>query len=54
MSPEGYVLTPQKRKKVEAGIRTAEHTDGTEPFVRSNYFDLGAQYICLCAQRMFF
>ncbi|GEB73027.1 (S)-ureidoglycine-glyoxylate aminotransferase [Pseudoalteromonas carrageenovora] len=31
----------QKRKKVEAGIRTAEHTDGTEPFVRSNYFDLG-------------
>ncbi|MDC9531870.1 alanine--glyoxylate aminotransferase family protein [Pseudoalteromonas sp. Angola-7] len=31
----------QKRKKVEAGIRTAQHTDGTEPFVRSNYFDLG-------------
>jgi len=31
----------QKRKKVEAGIRTADHTDGTEPFVRSNYFDLG-------------
>ncbi|SOU42794.1 pyridoxal-phosphate-dependent aminotransferase family protein [Pseudoalteromonas carrageenovora] len=31
----------QKRKKAEAGIRTAEHTDGTEPFVRSNYFDLG-------------
>jgi (S)-ureidoglycine-glyoxylate aminotransferase len=31
----------QKRKKVEAGIRTSDHQDGTEPFVRSNYFDLG-------------
>ncbi|HEA17203.1 MAG: pyridoxal-phosphate-dependent aminotransferase family protein [Pseudoalteromonas prydzensis] len=31
----------QKRKKVEAGIRTADHKDGSEPFVRSNYFDLG-------------
>ncbi|MDM7861338.1 alanine--glyoxylate aminotransferase family protein [Alteromonas sp. ASW11-36] len=29
------------RKKVEAGIRTAAHQDGTEPFIRSNYFDLG-------------
>ncbi|MGO2012740.1 MAG: pyridoxal-phosphate-dependent aminotransferase family protein [Pseudoalteromonas sp.] len=31
----------QKRKKVEAGIRTSAHQDGTEPFIRSNYFDLG-------------
>ncbi len=28
------------RKKVEAGIRTADHEDGVEPFIRSNYFDL--------------
>lgn len=29
------------RKKVEAGIRTEAHKDGVEPFIRSNYFDLG-------------
>lgn len=31
----------RQRKKVEAGIRTADHQDGVEPFIRSNYFDLG-------------
>ncbi len=30
----------RKRKKVEAGIRTEQHQDGVEPFIRSNYFDL--------------
>ena len=30
----------RKRKKVEAGIRTSDHHDGAEPFIRSNYFDL--------------
>ncbi|WP_426369848.1 pyridoxal-phosphate-dependent aminotransferase family protein [Pseudocolwellia sp. HL-MZ7] len=31
----------RQRKKVEAGIRTADHKDGVEPFIGSNYFDLG-------------
>ncbi|TYK66635.1 pyridoxal-phosphate-dependent aminotransferase family protein [Colwellia echini] len=31
----------KQRKKVEAGIRTVDHVQGIEPFVRSNYFDLG-------------
>ncbi|REL27623.1 alanine--glyoxylate aminotransferase family protein [Thalassotalea euphylliae] len=31
----------RQRKKVEAGIRTADHQDGVEPLIRSNYFDLG-------------
>lgn len=35
-----YVEWVRKRKKVEAGIRTADHKDGVEPFIRSNYFDL--------------
>ncbi len=30
----------RQRKKVEAGIRTENHQDGVEPFIRSNYFDL--------------
>lgn len=30
----------RQRRKVEAGIRTAAHQDGAEPFIRSNYFDL--------------
>lgn len=30
----------RQRRKVEAGIRTEAHKDGTEPFIRSNYFDL--------------
>ena len=35
-----YVDWVRKRRKVEAGIRTAEHKDGLEPFIRSNYFDI--------------
>ncbi|WP_040557233.1 pyridoxal-phosphate-dependent aminotransferase family protein [Reinekea blandensis] len=30
----------RQRRKVEAGIRTEAHQDGSEPFIRSNYFDL--------------
>lgn len=37
---EKYVDWVRKRKKVEAGIRTADHEDGIEPFIRSNYFDI--------------
>ncbi|MEJ2045873.1 MAG: alanine--glyoxylate aminotransferase family protein [Reinekea sp.] len=35
-----YVDWVRGRRKVEAGIRTASHQDGTEPFIRSNYFDI--------------
>ncbi len=35
-----YVNWVRTRKKVEAGIRTNAHQDGTEPFIRSNYFDI--------------
>ncbi len=35
-----FVDWVRKRKKVEAGIRTAAHQDGIEPMIRSNYFDL--------------
>ena len=31
----------RRRKCVEEGIRTAEHTDGSEEMIYSNYFDLG-------------
>lgn len=31
----------KNRKRVEAGIKTAAHKDGAEPFIQSNYFDLG-------------
>ncbi|TCS38963.1 pyridoxal-phosphate-dependent aminotransferase family protein [Reinekea marinisedimentorum] len=37
---ERYVNWVRKRKKVEAGIRTEGHKDGSEPFIRSNYFDI--------------
>jgi len=37
---EKYVDWVRTRKKVEAGIRTADHKDGVEPFIRSNYFDI--------------
>jgi (S)-ureidoglycine-glyoxylate aminotransferase len=35
-----FVAEVNKRKKVEAGILTSDHQKGTEPFIRSNYFDL--------------
>lgn len=31
----------RKRKRVEEGIRTAEHQDGDDQMILSNYFDLG-------------
>ncbi|MCX8959239.1 pyridoxal-phosphate-dependent aminotransferase family protein [Erwinia psidii] len=31
----------RKRKRVEAGIRTADHHDGDDEMIWSNYFDLG-------------
>ena len=37
---EQYVDWVRQRRKVEAGIRTAAHQDGDQPFIRSNYFDL--------------
>jgi (S)-ureidoglycine-glyoxylate aminotransferase len=37
---DNLVQVIKKRKKVEAGIRTDQHEQGSEPFIRSNYFDL--------------
>ena len=31
----------KQRKRVETGIKTTAHQEGAEPFIRSNYFDLG-------------
>ncbi|WP_159565138.1 pyridoxal-phosphate-dependent aminotransferase family protein [Budvicia diplopodorum] len=40
LSPEFEALV-RRRKCVEEGIRTAEHVDGDDEMIYSNYFDLG-------------
>lgn len=37
---ERYVNWVRRRRKVEAGIRAKHHDQGTEPPIRSNYFDI--------------
>ncbi len=40
LSP-GFSEQIRRRKCIEQGIRTADHTDGDEEMIYSNYFDLG-------------
>ncbi|PJG61069.1 aminotransferase [Yersinia kristensenii] len=40
LSPQ-FAEQIRRRKCIEQGIRTAEHTDGDEEMIYSNYFDLG-------------
>ncbi|WP_274137304.1 pyridoxal-phosphate-dependent aminotransferase family protein [Photobacterium pectinilyticum] len=37
---DGFVNEISKRRHIELGLRTEQHSAGSEPMIRSNYFDL--------------
>ena len=37
---DGFVSEISKRRHIELGLRTDQHSAGSEPMIRSNYFDL--------------
>ncbi|MGR5063473.1 pyridoxal-phosphate-dependent aminotransferase family protein [Photobacterium sp. DNB22_13_2] len=37
---DGFVSEISKRRHIELGLRTDQHRSGSEPMIRSNYFDL--------------